>query len=201
MVIGINYERIELLYAFPIIWLVYSVSMFELRKRSSIVDVLAKVNSSLLYEVFQHWLFLIDIFYLFLFLFQGGWFFLVIAIYIFGFILNPIFGIRGVKKVKRRNGNDPILLLKMFLFFSFVIILQTSSLLLVTYIANKLNLLGLGQVALAAFGLIAVTAYSLKKKRIGPPKALGATAVCCLLSLIAYFQIGYHVFGWTGLLK
>ena len=89
----------------------------------------------------------------------------------------------------------------MILFFSIVIILQTISLFLVTYIANKLNILGLAWVALAAFGLIAVTAYYLKKKRIGPPKALGATAICCLLSLIAYFQIGYHCFGWTGLQK
>lgn len=101
LVFGINYDRIELLYAFPIVWLAYAISMFELRKRSSIVDIVARVVSSWLYDVIQHILFFIDFLFLLLLLIKGGWFFIVIAIYIFGFILNPVFGIRGITKAKR----------------------------------------------------------------------------------------------------
>lgn len=88
----------------------------------------------------------------------------------------------------------------MILFFSVVIVLQTSSLLLVTYFANKLNILGLDLVAIAAFGLIAVGALWLKKNRIGSGKAIAATAVCSVLSMLFFFLIGYFVFGWKGLL-
>ena len=88
----------------------------------------------------------------------------------------------------------------MILIFTIVIVLQTSSLLFVTYFANKLNILGLDWVAITAFGLIAVGAFCLNKIRIGSGKAIGSTAVCSVLSLLSFFLIGYFVFDWKGLL-
>ena len=71
---------------------------------------------------------------------------------------------------------------------------------MVTYIANKLNFIGLGWVAIAIFGFIAVVAFVLKKNQIGSGKAIGVTALCSILSLVSFFLIGYHFFDWNGLL-
>lgn len=70
-----------------------------------------------------------------------------------------------------------------------------------TYVANKYEVRGLGWVGIGAWLIVAVVAVVLSRRKL--PIVVGAllTPAWFIAALPAYSLIGYHAFGWSGLMK
>lgn len=111
----------------------------------------------------------------------------------------------GSKDVLRIEKTKPPLtrhlLSGIFLLSCLVVAALVTVALILTYVANKYDTLGLGWVGIGAWIVIAALAVVLTRRKV--PFAIGAflVPVWLVVALSAYTLIGYHVFGWTGLMK